>query len=131
MVDDDARSTDLRTARTAGVPAATFAAPIFALTVVDGADKGASLRLEASMPSRGLVGKSPACALRLTDPHVSRRHLALDPTHQGLHVTDLGSTNGTYVNGLRVVEAFLVGGEALRIGETTLRVDLVARAEQV
>src|SRR5690606_15356901 len=54
---------------------------------------------------------------------VSRRHAALSLVRSGLRVRDLGSTNGTFVNDVRVFDALLRGGETLRIGETTLRVE--------
>jgi DNA-binding NtrC family response regulator len=108
-------------ARPEGAPAA------FTLLVVEGPDRGAELKIDGSEPSRPLVGQSPACALRLADRLVSRRHAALELTERGLRVADLSSTNGTFVNGLRVESAFLKGGEIVRVGETSLRVE--ARGE--
>ncbi|HWL88778.1 MAG TPA: FHA domain-containing protein [Polyangiaceae bacterium] len=46
------------------------------------------------------MGKSETCALRIDDPMVSRRHLSLDPNGTRLRITDLGSANGTRVDGL-------------------------------
>jgi DNA-binding NtrC family response regulator len=110
-------------ARPVGVPSA------FTVLVVEGPERGAELRIDGSEPSRVLLGQSPACALRLTDRLVSRRHAALDVTERGLRVTDLTSTNGTFVNGIQVVEAFLHGGELVRVGDTSIRVE--ARGEAV
>jgi DNA-binding NtrC family response regulator len=59
---------------------------------------------------------------------VSRRHLALKVVAQGLRVTDLDSTGGTFVNGVRTREALLAGEEILRIGETVLSVERLADA---
>jgi transcriptional regulator with PAS, ATPase and Fis domain len=104
--------------------ASEVAAPtrIFTLVAPDG---GVSpLRLDESRPPRLLVGKGPACELRLDDPLVSRRHAAIEIGAQSLRLQDLGSTNGTFVNGVRVIEAILRGGETLRIGTTALRVDV-------
>ena len=50
----------------------------FRLIIVDGPDSGQSFLLDGSQPSRVLVGQSLACAIRLTDRTVSRRHVALD-----------------------------------------------------
>ena len=74
-----------------------------------------------AMESRSLtrsvvVGRDATCDLVLDDAGVSRRHARLDPGDGGWHVTDLGSANGTCVNGTRLDEAFLVGGETLRFG---------------
>jgi DNA-binding NtrC family response regulator len=97
--------------------------PTFELVVLEGPDKGKTFRLDASQPSRVLVGQSPACELRLVDPLVSRRHAAFDISESELHFVDLGSTNRTYAGGLAIVDAYLRGGEVLRMGNTVLRVD--------
>lgn len=95
----------------------------FLVRVTDGPDKGASFRVDLASPSRVLVGQSPACECRLNDPKVSRRHLALEPFGARLRVTDLESTNGTFVNGIRIGEAFLAGGESILLGDSVLRVE--------
>jgi two-component system response regulator HydG len=97
--------------------------PAFRLAVIEGQDRGLELVLDGSQPSRVLVGKSPACALRLADPMVSRRHAALDLLEGQLRLLDLESTNGTFVNGVRVMDALLRGGEVIGIGGSALRVD--------
>src|SRR5262245_66424023 len=104
--------------------------PAYALVVTEGPDAGASCTIDGGAPAPILVGLGPACGLRLTDRQVSRRHAALEPTaRQGVRITDLGSTNGTRVNGLAIGEAYLCGGEIIRLGNTTIRLDLVdARA---
>ena len=115
-----------------GVPdSARSLTPTFVLTVIEGSDRGASLRIDGAQPSRVLVGQSPACHLRLTDPTVSRRHAAFDATESGLRFTDLGSTNGSHVGGLVILDAFLAGGESLRLGNTVLRVDRSDDAQRV
>jgi DNA-binding NtrC family response regulator len=95
----------------------------FVLEVTHGPDRGASLVLDGTEPGRLLLGTSEACSLRLTDPSVSRRHLALEPIGGGVRVTDLGSTNGTFVDRVKIVEAELQGDETLRIGSTMLRLE--------
>jgi two-component system response regulator HydG len=94
----------------------------FVLDVLEGPDKGLKFAFDSSRPSSVLVGQSAACDVRLGDRQVSRRHLAVDFTDKGLRACDLDSTNGTYVSGIRIVEAYLAGGETLRIGETSLRI---------
>jgi DNA-binding NtrC family response regulator len=96
----------------------------FVLEIVEGPDKGQIHRLDLSLAFRALVGTSPACSVRLTDNEVSRRHLALEVVAGRLRVSDLGSTNGTWVDRLRVRDAELEGGESLRLGQTVLRVVL-------
>jgi transcriptional regulator with GAF, ATPase, and Fis domain len=58
--------------------------------------------------------------VRLGDPTVSRRHAALERAGRRYRITDLGSTNGTFVDGVGVVEAYLGGGELIRMGATAL-----------
>jgi DNA-binding NtrC family response regulator len=97
---------------------------VFRVTVLDGADAGASVAVDGA--AEVLVGQSPVCGLRLTDPTVSRRHLALEVDGDRLHVRDCGSSNGTYLAEVLLVDALLPGGEALRLGATTVRVDRLA-----
>lgn len=101
--------------------------PSFLVTVVSGQDRGLSIELDGAQASRTLVGVSPACPLRLTDSLVSRRHAAFEVEADGLRVQDLGSKNGTIVNGLRIEGALLAGGEVIRVGSTMLRVEKLAR----
>jgi DNA-binding NtrC family response regulator len=100
----------------------------FALVVVQGEEVGRAYGIDGTQPSRVLVGKSPACSMQLPDPHVSRRHAAIDVEGNALRITDLGSSNGTFVNGVRVLDALLAGGEVVRVGRTELRVELRNRA---
>src|SRR6476660_8877430 len=84
-------------------------APAFVLEVIDGPDRGRALSIDASEPSRAYVGKSHICQLPLSDATVSRRHLAIDWAGDQLRLTDLGSTNGTTINGVRLMDAFVQG----------------------
>jgi pSer/pThr/pTyr-binding forkhead associated (FHA) protein len=70
------------------------------------------------------VGRGAENGLRLDDDDfVSSRHARLDPRSDGLWVEDVGSTNGTYVNGARVTTARLLqSGDVVRIGQTDLQV---------
>ena len=98
----------------------------FTLSITEGPDRGKQLSFDASAPSRILVGQSPACELQLTDREVSRRHVALEIVPGGIRVTDLGSTNGTYVDRVRAFDALLEGGEIVRVGSTSFTIDLEA-----
>src|SRR5262249_29074691 len=62
-----------------------------------------------------------ACNLRLSDPTVSRRHAGLEMVGQRLRITDFGSKNGTFLDGVAIVEGFARGGEGLRCGSTAMR----------
>jgi DNA-binding NtrC family response regulator len=98
----------------------------FRLVCTEGPDKGKVFPMPASVAARVLIGQSEVCAIRLADPLVSRRHAALEVQGPSLHVNDLGSRNGTYANEVAIVEAFLWGGETLRVGGTGFRVELDA-----
>jgi two-component system, NtrC family, response regulator HydG len=93
------------------------------LVVIDGPDRGQSFGLDPNAPTRILLGSSTSCAIRLTDVTVSRRHLAFEPSGGRFRVIDLGSSNGTSINGVPVVDAFVTGGEQLRCGSTVLSVE--------
>ena len=95
----------------------------FVLTVIEGPDQSKTYSVDPSHPTRMLVGKSQACEVRLADPAVSRRHVALEVVQKRLRVTDLASTNGTFVDGVAVGVAFLTGGEVLRVGGTAITID--------
>ncbi len=95
----------------------------FRLSVVEGPDAGKVFALDGTQPSRVLVGTAAACAVRLVDRTVSRRHVALDAVGRRVRITDLGSTNGTTVNGISVTEAFLEGGEVVTVGATSFRLE--------
>ncbi len=94
----------------------------FSLVVVEGPGQGVSLTLNGSQP-RVLLGHGPACWMRIPDRHVSRRHAAIDVIGERLKIVDMGSTNGTFVDGVAIVEAFLGGGEIVRMGASAIRVD--------
>jgi DNA-binding NtrC family response regulator len=95
----------------------------FSLVVVSGPDKGRRLEVESMGASRLFIGKSEVCELRLSDQQISRRHAGVDYLGRFLRLTDMGSTNGTYIDRVRVMQALLTGGELVRLGSTVLRVD--------
>jgi pSer/pThr/pTyr-binding forkhead associated (FHA) protein len=56
------------------------------------------------------------------DEFASARHVRVEPRRDGVWVSDVGSTNGTYVNGVRIDRPRkLVQGDVVRVGETELR----------
>ena len=64
------------------------------------------------------IGRGP-CDIELPDPEVSRRHAILRQVDFAAGIEDLGSTNGTFVNGRRIEGiAELVAGDSLRFGNT-------------
>lgn len=105
-------------------PAIRIADSEVSLVVIEGADRGRRLSIDASSPPRSTLGSGPACDLVLADRLVSRRHAAIELQGDSLQLTDLGSKNGTFVNGVAVLAARLSGGEVVRVGASALRVEL-------
>lgn len=69
-----------------------------------------------------LVGRSRSCDLKLETPGVSRRHALLQRTARRWYITDLDSTNGTFVNGVQIDRAPIPSGSRLRLGDARLYV---------
>ncbi len=76
----------------------------------------------ALAPGEGVViGRGTACDLALASPAASRRHAEVLPREGDWYVRDLGSTNGTFLNGERLgAERELRPGDAIQIGEQTI-----------
>ena len=66
------------------------------------------------------IGRDPTNALALDDLMVSRHHAEVRPTATGFEVVDLGSQNGTFVNGVRVSAAPVTIGDTISVGGTSL-----------
>ncbi len=71
-----------------------------------------------------VIGRLPECGVVLGDPNVSRRHAEVRRVGEAVVVTDLGSTNGTRVNGVPVREQHLATGDEITVGSTTLVVQM-------
>ncbi len=70
-----------------------------------------------------VLGRSPEADIALDDPYASEFHLRLNNRDGKLVLTDLGSTNGTYVNGRRVTTPVdLNRGDAVQVGKTVMEV---------
>lgn len=67
------------------------------------------------------IGRLPECGIVLDDPNVSRRHAQLRREAGRIVLVDLGSTNGTKVNGVMVREHALEPGDVISVGTTLLR----------
>lgn len=87
------------------------------LVVVRGPNAGSRFLLDRDITT---VGRHPEADIFLDDVTVSRRHAELHRTDEGVLIRDLGSLNGSYVNGERVEERLLVTSEELQIGRFKL-----------
>lgn len=67
-----------------------------------------------------VIGRGSGCDIVIDDPGISRNHLEIDITDKGVIARDLGSTNGTYVEGHQVPAATLLDGNTITIGRTRI-----------
>jgi sigma-B regulation protein RsbU (phosphoserine phosphatase) len=85
------------------------------LSITSGPDSGAQFKFDQS--SVMTIGRGAAVGVALTDASVSRRHALVDWKDGAWGVSDLGSFNGTFVNGRRISQRVtLASGDALKIG---------------
>jgi hypothetical protein len=70
-----------------------------------------------------VLGRSRDCDIQLADANVSRRHAELRQEGASYWIVDLGSTNGTEVNGKRVKRAKLADGDTITLGSTKITFD--------
>src|SRR3954466_498384 len=93
------------------------------LEVVSGENAGRVVRVTGTSEAPFVLGRVQGSDLVIRDSRASRRHVALAPTADGtLRLEDLGSANGRWVDGTRVEEAVLHGGETLEIAGVRLAV---------
>jgi len=91
----------------------------WALTIEGGRQTGLTYVLG---PGNTVAGRGADCAIFLPDITVSREHARFSVDATGLSMSDLGSTNGTYVNGIRHAAGMLAEGDLMMIGKFHLRV---------
>jgi two-component system NtrC family sensor kinase len=114
-------------------PLAVFRA---SLLVINGANRGT--RYDIASDQDTVIGRSVGCTLRLDDSEVSRQHARISHTGDEFVLHDLGSANGTRVNGHVLTQRVLCNGDNLQFGSTVLLYQLaeneqplVASADQV
>jgi hypothetical protein len=82
-----------------------------------GVEAGSTYELQTPVT---LLGRGTDCDLRLVDPGVSRHHSELRVEDGQVVLVDLGSTNGTFVNGQPVRRVLLTDGTTVTLGRTTM-----------
>jgi DNA-binding NtrC family response regulator len=88
------------------------------LLVVKGPDRGETIAIGDLAIT---LGSGTGSDVVLTEPTVSRRHLIVEPREEGVILRDLGSTNGSYIQGSRFQELTLGFGTEVTIGQTVLK----------
>jgi pSer/pThr/pTyr-binding forkhead associated (FHA) protein len=92
----------------------------YELQVVRGRSETTALKLAEGVTS---IGRHDACTIRIKSSQVSRRHCEITLKDGKLLVRDLGSSNGTFVNGKRIKEVMILReGDELTIGSISLKV---------
>lgn len=88
------------------------------LIMMDGPGKTRQIDLQ---PQETRIGRAPGCDVVLDFEQVSRVHasITIGPTFVGLK--DLGSRNGTFVNGVKIESQVLANGDSIKIGDCEMR----------
>jgi DNA-binding NtrC family response regulator len=119
---------DAWTAVSTAITGDVLAVRRFVVTVVGGAEQGLSFR---SVAARCAIGSHPSNELVIAAPTVSRFHAEIAIDENGPRIRDLGSRNGTEVDGVRVVDAFLRSGSVVRVGNVSMRFDVERERNRV
>lgn len=89
------------------------------LVITQGPLAGEKLELEGEL----VIGREGA-AVTIDDSELSRRHAAVRPIDGGIEIEDLGSLNGTFVNGQRITGPTRVaGGDSIKLGQSVLELE--------
>ncbi len=80
---------------------------------------------------RIVIGRKHSCGLRIPLSAISREHCEIRLTDDGIIVKDLGSSNGTYHNSLRVQEAELTAGDEVSVGPVVFTVVVDGRPAEI
>lgn len=94
--------------------------PRFTLRGLSGPALGKAFQITGT----AVIGRQSDCSIPINSAEVSRQHVRLKPTPTGVHVEDLGSANGTFINDQRIQSGQLMPGDELRLD--TIRFVLVA-----
>jgi two-component system, cell cycle response regulator len=105
--------------RPPGAPATAAPPEVASLVCVAGDADALGLRLP--LERELVLGRDPGCVVPLRSPDVSRRHARVLPAAGGHVVEDLGSTNGTFVNGEEVERRELRSGDRIDVGGTVFK----------
>jgi pSer/pThr/pTyr-binding forkhead associated (FHA) protein len=91
------------------------------IVVLEGFYEGLEVPVDRSWV---VIGRGRGADVMIAEPTISRAHAAIGYEPPGFFVQDLGSTNGTWVNGAREKKASLKDGDEIQMGKLRLRVSL-------
>jgi len=93
------------------------------------APRSYALQIMGQTPRQVVLGARPvvlgahsSCDVVLEDPQISRRHVELTASPEGVRVKDLKSTNGTWWQGSRVTEVVVSSGAVIQLGAISVRI---------
>lgn len=92
------------------------------LVIIQGNRQGLVIPLTKK---RLLLGRNPDVGIDLEDPGISRQHCSIEYINGRWFISDLGSKNGTFVNGEKITRRALTEGDKIELGLTTLVVEVV------
>ena len=92
----------------------------FVLRVVEGPDSGRSHPVTSG---EYVIGRARDCTFVLADPAASRKHFRLMCRGEALEVMDMGTSYGTFVNGVRISRGRVCVGDRLQIGDSVFVID--------
>jgi two-component system, NtrC family, response regulator GlrR len=95
----------------------------YEIAVLTGPDTGKKLELAGTTT----IGSSPDTDFPLTDPTVSRYHLELQVRVTGVRLRDVGSTNGTFLSGVRLQEVTIEKDATVLVGATPVRIQVLEK----
>ena len=83
------------------------------------------------IPAEGtMIGRESDNFIQLVEPPVSKHHAEIRPSENGWCIRDLGSRNGTFVNGKRVEQAVLGNGDRIIVGSVQLVFETIAEHDE-
>ncbi|MFN0059675.1 MAG: sigma 54-interacting transcriptional regulator [Planctomycetota bacterium] len=94
------------------------------LTILEGRDLGQTRRFRIERGQQLVLGRHEECDVPLWDEAASRRHALIELIDEAVVITDLGSSNGTFVNEAQIDKRALRSGDRVRIGETHMRLEM-------
>jgi hypothetical protein len=97
------------------------------LRFLEGENEGVEIRVNP--PRELFIGRSEECDIFLGEKKISRKHCKLAVSSEGVHLIDLKSTNGTFVNQKKVAEVDLTHEDKIRVGTSLIQVAISADGE--